>query len=152
MQTYVLGFVFDLYAKKVLLMKKNKPDWQKGFFNGIGGKVESDEDKYQAMTRECKEETGADTHYLDWYHFCTMDGINCPDGDWKVFCFCTTLTSPDKKHDFSTNEQELVVWIDLSDLHVMLPKLLGNIAWLVSLALDYRTNGNFNPPVIEYSG
>lgn len=152
-QDYVLGFVFDMYAKKVLLMKKKKPEWQKDFFNGIGGKIEVDDNNiYHAIVRECKEETGADTHYLDWRHFCTMEGVDCPDGSWSVFCLSTFLTSPDRKHDFSTNEAELVLWLDLSDIHVMLPRLLGNIPWLVSMALDHKANGNFGPPVIEYSG
>lgn len=153
MQDYVLGFVFDMYAKKVLLMKKKKPEWQAGFFNGIGGKVEEDDlNPYYAMTRECIEETSVEIHHLDWKQFCTMRGRNCPDGDWNVYCLALYLTSPDDKHSFITNESELVVWFDLSDLHVMLPKLLGNIPWLVSMALDHRTNGNFNPPFIEYSG
>lgn len=157
-QDYVLGFVFDLYAKKVLLMKKKKPEWQAGFFNGIGGKVESDEsdmideDIYAAMTRECEEETSVKTHKLDWRHFCTMQGLNCPDGDWNVYCLALYLTSPDMKVNFTTNEDELVVWFDLDHIQVMLPKLLGNIPWLVNMALDHRVNGNFNPPLIEYSG
>lgn len=152
MQDYVLGFVFDMYAKKVLLMKKKKPEWQAGFFNGIGGKIESDEDKFAAIVRECQEETSVETHLHDWRHFCTMQGLMCPDGDWNVYCLSLYLTSPDDRHGFKTNESELVIWFDLIDLHVMLPKLLGNIPWLVSMALDHRANGNFNPPLIEYSG
>ncbi len=154
---YVLGFVFDMYAKKVLLMKKKKPDWQVGFFNGIGGKIEEYDyhgsgKMYAALVRECKEETSVDTHPLDWRHFCTMKGVNCPDGDWNVFCLALFLKSPDDKHSFITNESELVVWFDLDNIHVMLPKLLGNIPWLVPMAIDSRANGNFEPPLIEYSG
>ena len=151
-QDYVLGFVFDLYAKKVLLMKKKKPEWQKDFFNGVGGKVESDEDMYIAMARECQEETSVETHFLDWRHFCTMKGLNCPDGDWNVYCLSLHLTSPDMKVNFTTNEDELVLWFDLTDIQVMLPRLLGNIPWLIGMALDHRVNGNFEPPIIEYSG
>src|SRR5690606_28536601 len=126
---YVLGFVFDMYAKKVLLIKKKRPEWQKGFFNGIGGKVEQDEndfideDIYAAMARECREETSVETHKLDWNHFCTMKGINCPDGDWSVYCLSLYLTSPDMKYNFTNNEDQLVIWFDLTDMHVMLPKL-----------------------------
>lgn len=154
---YVLGFIFDLYAKKVLLIKKNKPTWQAGFFNGIGGKIEEDNYHpsgfmYATMVRECEEETSVKTHALDWRHFCTMKGINCPDGDWNVYCLSTYLKTPDDKYKFKTNEKETVIWFDIDTIHTMLPKLLGNIPWLVSMALDHRINGNFEPPVIEYSG
>lgn len=153
MQNYVLGFVFDMYAKKVLLMKKKKPEWQAGFFNGIGGKIEDgDETVYEAIVRKCKGETGADTHVLDWRLFCTMKGLECPDKNWVVQCLATYLTSPDDRYRFTTNEGELVIWFDLTDIQVMLPKLLGNIPWLVSMALDHKTNGNFESPIIEYSG
>jgi 8-oxo-dGTP pyrophosphatase MutT (NUDIX family) len=150
---YVLGFVFDLYTKKVLLMKKKRPEWQIGSFNGIGGKYELDDESiYAAIVRECKEETSAETHILDWRNFCTMRGLNCPDGDWTVHCLSLYLTNPDMRHSFTTNEDELVVWFDLDHIQVMLPKLLGNIPWLIGMALDHRVNGNFEPPVIEYSG
>ena len=34
----VVGIITD--NKEILLLKKNNPDWQKGLYNGIGGKVE----------------------------------------------------------------------------------------------------------------
>lgn len=49
MQEYVLGFAFtpkDLKGnQKVVLIEKLKPEWQKGKFNGIGGKLEKDDIK-----------------------------------------------------------------------------------------------------------
>jgi 8-oxo-dGTP diphosphatase len=41
----------------VLLIKKNRPEKQKGLYNGIGGLIEN-ESPLQAMIRECKEESG----------------------------------------------------------------------------------------------
>jgi hypothetical protein len=35
MQEYVLGFMFDVPAEQVLLIKKAKPDWQAGKLNGV---------------------------------------------------------------------------------------------------------------------
>jgi 8-oxo-dGTP diphosphatase len=40
---YVVGFLFNEGKTKVVLIKKNRPDWQKGYFNGVGGKIEGDE-------------------------------------------------------------------------------------------------------------
>jgi hypothetical protein len=61
---FVLGFVFDFEAKKVLLVLKNRPDWQTGLLNGLGGKIEADETPLEAMEREFKEET----YFSSMYH------------------------------------------------------------------------------------
>ena len=55
---YVVGFLFNPDMTEVVLIKKNRPDWQKGLLNGVGGKIESGEDPITAMIREFKEETG----------------------------------------------------------------------------------------------
>lgn len=39
-QTYVCGFLFDRSFENVLLIRKNRPEKQKGRLNGVGGKVE----------------------------------------------------------------------------------------------------------------
>lgn len=54
---YVLGFMFDHEEKHVLLIWKNRPKWQAGKLNGIGGKIEAGETPLQAMEREFTEET-----------------------------------------------------------------------------------------------
>ena len=40
---YTLGFVFDRDLQHVLLIQKQRPAWQAGKFNGIGGKLEAGE-------------------------------------------------------------------------------------------------------------
>lgn len=67
---YVLGFCFLQFCNDVVLIRKNKPEWQKGLLNGVGGKIESGESPLDAMRREWKEETG--TVIQDWQHFVTM--------------------------------------------------------------------------------
>lgn len=62
MTDYVLGFYFT--PKHVLLILKDKPEWQKGLYNGLGGKIEPGETQYEAMVREFKEESGLDV--CDW--------------------------------------------------------------------------------------
>lgn len=55
---YVLGFMFNEAESKVILIFKNRPAWQAGKLNGIGGKIEEGETPIQAMNREFAEETG----------------------------------------------------------------------------------------------
>jgi len=61
---FVLGFAFSETAGSVLLVRKLRPEWQKGLLNGIGGKIEKGESLLQAMHRECKEETGLSLNWL----------------------------------------------------------------------------------------
>ena len=49
---YVAGFLFSPDEKEVLLIQKNRPDWQRGKLNGIGGHVEPVESRVEAMKRE----------------------------------------------------------------------------------------------------
>src|SRR5258706_13272255 len=57
---YVCGFAFKQFRQgpQVVLIRKNKPDWQRGKLNGVGGKVEPGEIPSEAMVREFAEETG----------------------------------------------------------------------------------------------
>lgn len=64
MKEYVCGFMRD-EAGDLVLVRKNKPAWQAGRLNGIGGGIEPNEETpLFAMRREWKEETGHDHH--DW--------------------------------------------------------------------------------------
>ena len=70
---YVLAFAFDLTGQ-VALIKKNRPDWQRGRLNGIGGKIEDGELPSMAMAREFEEETGVSVHPASWQLRGTMKG------------------------------------------------------------------------------
>ena len=65
-KTMVVGLMFSPDKKKVVLIKKNRPPWQAGRLNGIGGKVEPGEAIISAMIREFEEETGVLTSGTQW--------------------------------------------------------------------------------------
>lgn len=53
---YVVILLFNEQHDRVLLIRKNRPQWQAGKLNGLGGKVEPSETPHHAATRELKEE------------------------------------------------------------------------------------------------
>ncbi len=56
MNKYVVGLIFTEDTEFVILQRKAKPPWQKGRFNGPGGKIEPGETPHMAMMREGQEE------------------------------------------------------------------------------------------------
>ena len=82
---YVAGFVFRKEGTEVALIKKNKPDWQRGKLNGVGGKVEPfDDSDHQAMAREFREETGVTTQAGQWSEIAEL---NCADATITFFVY-----------------------------------------------------------------
>lgn len=67
MKRYVVGFVQDIDGQRVLLIRKNRPHFLAGLLNGVGGKIEEDDQNPQtAMTRECLEECELFIPPEDW--------------------------------------------------------------------------------------
>lgn len=118
---FVLGFAFDL-QHRVALICKERPDWQKGKWNGIGGRIEPTELPHAAMRREFREETGAQT--IQWSHAGTMRG-QC----WAVYVFKTRGVSAE---DVRTTTDEEVRWFHERDVYTN-KRLLPNVAALVAL-------------------
>lgn len=79
---WVVGFAFTTDATEVVLIRKNRPEWQAGKLNGVGGKVDvsdrrvGDSDPRDcyliAMAREFWEETGVSTTGDAWHHFASL--------------------------------------------------------------------------------
>jgi len=84
MNTYVAGIMFDLVTKEVALIRKNKPVWQAGKLNAIGGKIEAGETPHAAMVREFREETDCATVEEQWLPCSKLEG-----NDWSVQFFVT---------------------------------------------------------------
>lgn len=72
MQEYVAGLLFTPDRKWVALVRKNKPAWQVGLWNAIGGKIEPGEHPQQAMDREFLEEAGVIG--IDWQPTAVLTG------------------------------------------------------------------------------
>jgi 8-oxo-dGTP diphosphatase len=125
---YVVGFMFDHDLSRVALIRKNKPDWQKGKLNGIGGKVEDGETFADAMEREFEEETGLATSANWWNRFATMDG--------EAF-YLEFFARYGDVDALETKEEETVEVVPLSELHLGRQDVVENLVWLVGLAVDF---------------
>lgn len=125
-QKFVLGFAFNKEKTEVLLIKKNRPDYQKGFLNGLGGKVELGEHALFAMTREFFEECGIRTELTDWYSC----GHLTDNKDYYVMCFAVVLDNL-KQAETRTDEEVLIVSLDKLDSD----KCFGNLVELIESAL-----------------
>lgn len=128
---YVLGFAFTESKQMVVLIEKQKPEWQKGKFNGVGGKVEeSDPDPMYAMTREFQEETGVLIH--TWDHFADMVFENdIMGGGAIVHCF---RTFTNQVIECKTIEQEKIVIIHSDELNKY--PVIKNLLILIPMAMD----------------
>lgn len=129
---YVLGFCFNEDRSQLALIEKLKPEWQKGFYNGIGGKVEAEEAVYAAMVREFKEETGL--LVKEWRKYCIMEGPCNRDADnWRVHVFYAVVTDAAFYRIGSAEKEKVTKWPIASLPGV---KKLYNLSWLIPLALE----------------
>lgn len=118
---YVCGFAF--HDGDVLLIEKQRPDWQRGKWNGVGGHIEPGESDAEAMRREFREETGADVH--GWDHVATL----VTDHGSEVVFFRALLGS--RPSIRQTTDEEPRWWSAFS-----LPVTIPNLRWLIPLALN----------------
>lgn len=81
----VVGIAFDEDVTRVLLIEKQRPKWQKGYFNGVGGKVEPGEEPRGAMAREFKEETGLQVNADSWDYVVNYRGLDFEIYFYRVF-------------------------------------------------------------------
>ena len=108
-QHYVLGLAFTNTG--VLMVKKNRPKWQEGLLNFVGGKVEDEETCLFAMIREFKEETGIETEEKNWKYFGFMQR-EYPSENGDDFAVSLYYTEPnDKFLNFQTMEDEEIFHI-----------------------------------------
>lgn len=139
MDRFVVGFAFNKKANSILLMKKDHPDWQKGLLNGIGGKIERGELPFDAMHRECKEETGL---VLDWEGRGIMKGTN---NDGHAFLCWIFYAYSEKIHKFKQIEKELLEVYSLA--HVPYHSVVQNLNFLIPFG---RSNDGALYLTLEY--
>lgn len=123
---YVAGFLFSLDEKQVLLIKKNRPDWQAGCLNGIGGHIEKGEGPKEAMQREFKEETGLDIYAWN-------KAVDLYGNGWLVHFF---YAHGNLQHAQSMTDEEVNIYDTQEVITRSALTVIPNLRYLIPLCLD----------------
>lgn len=123
---YVAGLLFSEDKRHVALVRKNRPEWQAGRLNAIGGKIEPGEAPYQAMRREFIEETGVDRY--DWKRFAVLTG------EHFVVHFYAAFNTEALKAAQTKEDEEIEHWYVPTVLNDT--SLMPNLRVMIPLALD----------------
>jgi 8-oxo-dGTP diphosphatase len=128
MENYCLGFCFDNPSKHVVLISKEKPEWQKGKINGVGGKIKKEETPLQAMIREFGEEAGVVVH--DWRHCITLIE---QDLKWCMYIFRTHLLLDFMRvYIQSMTEEKVGIYV----VNKLPENVIPNLRWIIPMLTD----------------
>lgn len=130
-QLYSCGFLVDENRENVLLIRKNKPEKQKGRLNGVGGKVEEGETFKMAMEREFREEAGMDVPSWDETVLLTGEHYEV-QFFWAIGDLSKAVSMTDEKLE-----------IHRLDSLINNKELLTNLKWIIPVMFD-RTIGNLH--------
>jgi len=110
-----LGYVLSPDGKKVLLIHRNKrtDDIHYGKFNGLGGKVQENEDVVTALSREILEEAGIVTDNIVLRGTISWPGFGKNGEDWFGFLFRVDSWSGDV---LAENPEGTVAWVEVAKL------------------------------------
>lgn len=133
MSSYVLICIYDAYTKDIIMVEKKKPEWQKGLYNLVGGKIEDGETPREAAYRETEEETGITNTIL---HNC--GSIKYEGGE--IHCFYGGVLG--EKIRPQEGEVERVFWTPFYAVNND-PKLIGNLRVMIPLMLNGVTGWTF---------
>lgn len=87
-----LGYVLDAGRRRVLLVHRTARghDEQYGLYNGLGGKLEADEDIVSGLRREIREEAGIEATAMTLRGTLSWPGFDSQGRDWFGFVFLVT--------------------------------------------------------------
>jgi ADP-ribose pyrophosphatase YjhB (NUDIX family) len=111
---------------EVLVVRKDRPEWQVGRYNLVGGKIEDGETPEQCAIRELKEESGL----VGVAKPCVMGAI-C--GTWGTV-YCVRICVFDKEIKQHPDETEEVAWKDWNELRDS-PLLIPNLRVVIPLMM-----------------
>lgn len=144
MRDYVLGFLFSNELHHVVLIRKNRPVQQAGKLNGIGGKVEMDQEETfdAAIVREFREETGVlFEHWMPFAKLMFSDGST-------MGVYCGQIDSTDSIHS-ATDEEVRIYPVNTLDTLNQRSDVMPNLRWLIPMAQGFLLGEQVRPYFIQ---
>jgi 8-oxo-dGTP diphosphatase len=127
MKKYVIGSAYNKDRSKLVLIKKNRPTWQAGKLNFVGGKLENyDATPLDGIVREFNEETGVFIAPKEWKQFGVLAG---PDYEITLF-----KTFTDVVYNVQTVTDESIRIFDTNA--IPFESCIPNLSWLVPMSLE----------------
>jgi len=130
MKHYCLGFIFDEDNQNVVLIKKARPDWMKGSYNGIGGEHAYGEIPVEAMRRKVRAEVGVIIH--QWTHVFSLHGKGKDGKPYQVWVFRTNI---ENFKQIQTMTDEEVKSFPVDEINV---PVVNDIRWMIPLMLEHH--------------
>jgi len=135
MKNYTIGALLTADFKQVLLIEKQRPEWQKGKYNLPGGHIEENETGYHCISREFREETGVDIRPAGWNH---IGRIHNPDNYFVEFYAAIYDETKHGRIDFNASDEQ-VMWASVDNLP---DNVISNLRWLIPFAINTFQQGN----------
>ena len=113
-----LGYILSPHGSEVLMIHRNKrpDDLHFGKYNGLGGRLEANEDVVSGMRREILEESGLVAERMVLRGTISWPGFGKKDEDWFGFIF--RIESWHGKASTSNHEGTLE-WVPLTSLSTL---------------------------------
>lgn len=113
-----LGYILSADHRQVLMIHRNaRPgDQHLGKYNGLGGKLERDEDIAAGMRREIAEEAGLVVTSMQLRGTLSWPGFGKNGEDWLGFIF---LIDGFTGTALSSNPEGSLEWVDRDQLHAL---------------------------------
>lgn len=113
-----LAYVLSPDGRDVLMLHRNAraDDQHLGKYNGLGGKIEPDEDVLAGMRREIGEEAGIDCEALSLRGTISWPGFGKHGEDWLGFVFLVTRWSGTP---LARNPEGALEWVAIDRLHTL---------------------------------
>jgi 8-oxo-dGTP diphosphatase len=110
-----LGYVLSPDRRRVLMLRRDKrpDDLHFGYYNGLGGKLEPDENVVSGMRREIREEAGLEAETLELAGTISWPGFGRHGEHWFGFVFRVPAWSGEPYRDCP---EGTLIWTDLADV------------------------------------
>ena len=110
-----LGYVLSPDRRRVLMLRRDSrpDDLHFGYYNGLGGKVEPDEDVAAGMRREVREEAGLECETLELAGTVSWPGFGRAGENWFGFLFRVPAWSGEPRERCP---EGTLVWTELTDI------------------------------------